>query len=107
MKWKLLSCCFLLLLTCSCASMLSQKTEAELSYDSQNRPVVKLYNTKSYSDLTITLKKNNAGDYDFTYKAAKVDSASVAKEAMEAQKAMTGVISGLVNTAIGVAKVAP
>ena len=97
-------CCFGLLLftLCSCASMYSQKTEAELTYDELGRPVFKIYNTKAYQGLQINVEKDSNGITKFSYSAQIVDSNTVAAEVAKSSAALTGMLRDVINLSQGV-----
>ncbi|MEA1998780.1 MAG: hypothetical protein U9N61_05595 [Euryarchaeota archaeon] len=95
---KLMLVLILLSLT-GCGSLLSQKTVATL-YNDDGSKMADLYNNKSYSGLKWTLKK---GDTEIVYQSDEVNSASVAKEAVASQAKAIDMLSGVLNTAIGIA----
>ena len=101
--WKSLSLCFLLLVMCSCAPMYTQKTEAELKYDDDGRPLFKLYNSKAYQGLTIDVKKKADGTMSFSYEAKIVDSNTVAAEVAKSN----GVLAEGLKSAIGLVGMVP
>ena len=105
MKWTMkLACLFgLLLFTCSCASLYTQKTEAELTYDGEGRPTFKLYNSKAYQGLSIDVVKGSDGTTTFSYQAEIVDSNTVAKEVAESNKVLSQTLSNVANGVIGMA----
>lgn len=87
----------LLLFICSCASIYSQKTEAELTYDDLGRPVFRIYNTKAYQGLTINVTKESSGITSFSYSAQVVDSNTVAAEVAKANGALIGVLEKVIG----------
>ena len=86
-----------------CAAMYTQKTEAELTYDAEGRPIFNLYNSKAYQGLTIDVTKSADGTTTFSYSAAIVDSNTVAKEVAESNKVMAQALGSVVSGVIGMA----
>ena len=99
---KRLSLVITLLFLCSCASMYSQKTEAELTYDLEGRPTFKIYNSKAYQGLKIDVTKNTDGTTTLHYSAEVVDSNTVAKEIAEGNRILSQTLSTVVGTALGI-----
>ena len=98
---RLILATILLLFLCSCASMYSQKTEAELTYDEAGRPVFKIYNSKAYQGLSIDVTKTTEGITTFKYTAEIVNSNTVAKEVAEGNKILSQTLSTVVGKALG------
>ena len=100
MKWKRLCLVLLLMSLCvGCSGMMSQKTVATL-YNPDGSKMADLFNNKSYNGVTWSFKSPDGTEVK--YFAEEVNSASVAKEAMEAQKALANTLGKLVGLGVPV-----
>ena len=94
---KLFALSGLLLFIYSCASIYSQKTEAELTYDELGRPVFRIYNTKAYQGLQIDVTKEPSGIISFSYSAQVVDSNTVAAEVAKTNGALIEILEKIIG----------
>lgn len=97
MKWKLLSCCFLLLVTCSCgAKFYAEETSVEL-YRPDGSMFGKVFSNKGYDQFKcmVTVKEN--GEQSFEWSAEKINSDTVAKEVVASQSKVIDKLSGTLD----------
>ena len=98
---KMLICVLVLFATCSCAQMFAEETVVEV-YRLDGSLLGKAYSNKGYDGFKCIVKID--GDkQDLEWSANKVNSDTVAVQALEANKELTKTIAGLVNAAAGLA----
>ena len=99
MKSKILILIVSTLILTGCAPLYTQKTEAELTYDSIGRPVFKIYNSKAYQGLALEVIKTGDQVTTFRYSAEVVNSNTVASEVAKGNTALANAVSGLIGAA--------
>jgi len=104
MKWKILICCILLLLTCACADRYAGKFVADLQVDPETHQLTGMHveTTKNYGNIqasgTIDPKTQMPV---FNISAENVDATSLAAIVAKSNAEMTGNISGMVKSLAG------
>ena len=95
MRKLLLLLCVMLMLLAGCMA----KTQATLTYDALNKPIITIFDNKSRQGFTLDVEQNEKGLPDIHYKAEVVDANAVAMEALGLAKTATGMIVGAAEVA--------
>ena len=103
MKCRLVICGLALFATASCASMYAEKTSVEV-YRPDGSMLGKAVSNKGYTDFRCEVDIDGDKQH-LLWTAKKINSDTVAAEAMEANKALSGALSGAVKTLSGLAGV--